>query len=96
VEGFRTASGSAYQVDLEAQRIRRLGNSAGLAPTPRQGVDGHWRRFHALAFTRPPAEGVSVVIDWDGRGALTITSELRGISPALATLLDAGGDRAAE
>jgi hypothetical protein len=40
---FTTASGSVYEVDTEAKKIRRLNGKKD--PTPRQGKDGEWREY---------------------------------------------------
>lgn len=93
-DGFTTASGSAYEVDLDARRIRRVGNAAGHPPTPRQGPDGCWRPFHDLVLVQLPGEDVSIAIAWDGAGALTLTSPLATVSPGLARLLGVPGQDA--
>lgn len=87
MEGFTTVSGSTYEVDLQAQAIRRVGNAAGRPPTPRQGRDGQWRTYYQLALVQSPGESVSITIVWDPSGALTITSCLATISPQLSRLL---------
>lgn len=86
-DGFTTDSGSAYEVDLDARRIRRVGNAAGHPPTPRQGPDGCWRNFHDLFLVQLPGEDASIAIAWDAAGALTLTSPVATVSPGLARLL---------
>ena len=40
---FRTTTGSVYEIDRQANRVRRM---AGVKdPTPRQGPDGEWKTF---------------------------------------------------
>jgi hypothetical protein len=57
---FYTASGSAYELDEDAKRIRRV---SGEAPgTSRQGPDGEWRSYHDVS---RPVVGEPVVIAWD-------------------------------
>ncbi len=55
---FETLSGSLYEVDDEASKVRRL---IGVSdPTPRQGKDGEWKAFT----TRTPIvlnQGVSFI-----------------------------------
>lgn len=40
---FTTISGSVYEVDTKAKKIRRLNGNGD--PTPRQGKDGEWQRY---------------------------------------------------
>ena len=61
VDNFTTWSGSKYQIDVPTNRVRRLGNASGRAPTPRQGVDGEWRTYHH----------VDVVLWFDGERSFT-------------------------
>lgn len=57
---FITKSGSMYEVDTSAKRIRRL---IGMVdPTPRQGKDGEWRVYADLFPS--PTVGKSVIIAW--------------------------------
>lgn len=92
VEGFTTVSGSAYEVDLPGHRIRRVGNAAGRAPTPRLGRDGQWRTFLVLALTAvPPEPGPSILIRWDETGGATITSMISTLSPAIRHLVEQDG-----
>lgn len=87
MDGFTTASGSAYEVDIRGQRIRRVGNAAGRPPTPRQGDDGHWRTFYTLVLTHVPTEPQpSILIIWDEAGAATITSMINTLSPGITHL----------
>ncbi len=78
-----TLSGSVYQVDTDAKRVRRC---AGVrAPTPRQGAD--WRDFASAA----AAVGLPMVVAWaaDDRGPKaapgctpgTVTSMVVSITP---------------
>jgi hypothetical protein len=56
---FETVSGSTYEVDQEAKRIRRL---SGTRPAqPRQGNDGEWKDYEALS---PIEVGSCLVIAW--------------------------------
>jgi hypothetical protein len=43
---FTTLSGSAYEVDIGSNRIRRL--SGVKDPTPRQGQDGQWHSYEHI------------------------------------------------
>lgn len=58
---FTTESGSAYELDVEGRRIRRVSGEG--APTPRTGEDGVWKEF---AFLQPetPQVGEPVLIAW--------------------------------
>lgn len=56
---FITASGSAYEVDEETRRVRRL--SGSLAPTERQGPDGVWKEYASISEVVP---GLPVMILW--------------------------------
>jgi hypothetical protein len=67
---FKTQSGSAYEVDLETQRIRRL--YGVLNPTTRTGTDGVWKKYGSLTEIEV---GVPVLIIWWG-GELTATSQV--------------------
>lgn len=40
---FHTQSNSIYEVDVENKRIRRM--EGKINPTPRQGIDGEWKKF---------------------------------------------------
>lgn len=44
---FETLSGSVYEVDKARKLIRRL--SGVKDPTPRQGVDGIWKRYESVS-----------------------------------------------
>lgn len=44
---FETLSGSVYEVDKARKLIRRL--SGKHDPTPRQGVDGLWKRYGSVS-----------------------------------------------
>ena len=70
-----TTDNSTYEV--EGSRIRRLEGVRG--PTPRQGVDGEWKSFHAISEI---AVGCSVIIVWrivDGVAQASQTSSIRRI-----------------
>jgi hypothetical protein len=60
---FETVSGSTYELDTDAQRIRRLAGSH--APTARQGEDGEWR---AYVTTSDLVVGAPLLIVWDVEG----------------------------
>lgn len=55
---FRTHN-SVYEIDYAHQRIRRLEGRNN--PTPRQGVDGEWKRYAAIS---PLIVGLPVRIVW--------------------------------
>jgi hypothetical protein len=65
---FKTESGSAYEVDAEGKRIRRL--HGVLDPTSRQGTDGTWKTYEDLTDIEV---GRPVLIMWFGSDA-TVTS----------------------
>ncbi len=72
---FETQSGSVYELDTEASRIRRL---SGLNdPQPRQGKDGEWRTYVAVSDVRV---GCELLIAWDPK-----TTPLLSGSPEFAT-----------
>jgi hypothetical protein len=56
---FYTESQSAYEVDLQNKRVRRLRGAAD--PTPRQGKDGEWKEYTDIS---PIVVGLSVAIFW--------------------------------
>jgi hypothetical protein len=56
---FKTASGSAYELDAEAKRIRRV--EGAVSATRRQGQDGSWREYREVSVVMP---GYGVVIVW--------------------------------
>lgn len=58
---FITASGSMYEVDTDAKKIRRLIGKDN--PTPRMGKDGEWRSYREV-HPWPLQKGQSVVIAW--------------------------------
>ncbi len=68
-----TQSGSHYELEPEARRIRRVTSTH--PPTTRQGRDGEWKSF---AETSTPNEGESLVVVWrvrdDGVSECLITS----------------------
>ena len=56
---FKTRTGSCYEVDREASKIRRL--SGKNDPTSRQGQDGEWKPYEYLA---PIVIGQGATIIW--------------------------------
>lgn len=56
---FETASGSTYEIDQEAKKIRRV--MGARAPQPRQGRDGEWRAYRDVS---PLEIGDPVFIYW--------------------------------
>jgi hypothetical protein len=58
---FTTTSGSLYEVDTTAKKIRRLNGEKN--PTPRMGKDGEWRHYAKL-YPAKPAVGQTLVIVW--------------------------------
>jgi hypothetical protein len=58
---FRTVSGSTYEVDSEAKKIRRVNNSNDKVATERQG-NNEWKGYMSLS---PIKVGVGVFIAWD-------------------------------
>lgn len=56
---FETVSGSAYEIDADRNRIRRLRGAH--APRARQGADGEWREYRAVS---PVRVGEPVFIYW--------------------------------
>jgi hypothetical protein len=61
---FGTASGSIYEVDKEAARIRRvLGEHP---PTARQPADGEWREYLHITMIR---RGRPVLVTWGLAGS---------------------------
>lgn len=79
---FVTITGSIYELDLSARRLRRL--EGKLPPTPRQGVDGEWREYASVSI---PRVGSSLLTTWrvvqDGDGfsvmQMTATSKILSI-----------------
>lgn len=67
---FKTMN-SAYEVDLENNRVRRLHGKD--APTPRQGADGDWREFVQVIGLQEKSDGVIFV--WSP-GKITQTSPI--------------------
>jgi hypothetical protein len=59
-------SGSVYEVDTEAKKIRRFNGKKD--PTPRQGKDGEWRGYLNNLTVEV---GESVVIAWSDAHQLT-------------------------
>lgn len=55
---FTTISGSIYELDDDAKRIRRV---IGITPQTRVGPDGQWKEFLS---TTQPMPGQSVIIIW--------------------------------
>jgi len=72
---FYTDSGSAYELDRDGSKIRRLAGEDN--PTPRQGKDGEWRVFD---FCSEVVAGVPVVINWEDVRC-TVTSPVKMILP---------------
>lgn len=68
---YATQTGSVYEVDRDACRIRRV--SGTHPPTERQGIDGEWKQYHALIEDGP---GGGLVIAWTATGEGTITSRV--------------------
>lgn len=58
---FTTASGSVYEVDTKAKKIRRLNGVTDLSP--RMGKDGEWRSYRQL-YPDPIRVGTGVAIFW--------------------------------
>jgi hypothetical protein len=58
---FTTVTGSLYEVDTKAKKVRRLNGKAD--PSPRMGKDGEWRSYWNI-HPSPPQVGESVVIAW--------------------------------
>lgn len=58
---FTTISGSLYEVDTKAKKVRRLNGKAD--PTPRMGKDGEWRSYREI-HPDPVQVGQGVVIAW--------------------------------
>ncbi len=79
---FDTESGSAYELDAETKRIRRLGGAND--PTPRQGADGEWRAYDSASH---PVIGESVVICWDPETTALLAGSPEGAIPATITSL---------
>lgn len=76
---FYTES-SAYEIDLQTRRIRRLRGAAD--PQPRQGSDGVWKTY-ARIIPEIPTQGYSVLIIWalTGTGPSTMTSVVNDVVP---------------
>lgn len=56
---FETKSGSRYEVDAEAKKIRRV--SGVKPPQPRQGSDGQWMPYLAISEIET---GRVLVVSW--------------------------------
>ncbi len=75
---FTTVTGSVYELDTEAKRIRRLSGTAD--PTPRQGKDSEWKGYAFLTMGAPAdpvLTGMPVLICWELSGTTarcTLTS----------------------
>lgn len=65
---FTTVTGSLYEVDTKAKKIRRLNGKAD--PSPRMGKDGQWRSYREI-HPNPLTIGESVVIAWGSDVELT-------------------------
>jgi hypothetical protein len=72
---FYTVSGSAYELDKDNNKIRRL--EGAIDPTPRQGPDGEWKTFE---FCSQVCEGRPVLIVWEGTKS-TMTSLVKLVAP---------------
>ena len=59
---FRTISGSRYEIDFEAKKIRRLHGM--INPTTRQGLDGEWKPYTDIV-PETIEIGKPVFILWD-------------------------------
>jgi hypothetical protein len=70
-----TISGSAYELDVEGRRIRRLANYADRTATARQAPDGTWQSYELLALLQAAGD-TCLLLDWDGEGRCTVTSAL--------------------
>lgn len=73
---FTTQTGSVYELDDAAKRVRRLTGRA--EPTPRQGVDGRWRTYVDRTELRA---GLPVVFAWSAHEGTT-TSVVRTVEGA--------------
>lgn len=76
---FTTTTGSRYEVDAPAKRIRRLGGTS--EPTQRQGVDGAWRTYEAFV---GPRVGYNAMVVWrfvGDRAESTVTSVVTEVMP---------------
>jgi hypothetical protein len=60
-----TTDNSIYELDPARHSIRRLAGTN--TPTPRQGDDGEWRRFHAISAV---TIGCPVIIVWRMQGTI--------------------------
>jgi hypothetical protein len=58
---LRTVSGSVYELDEAAKRLRRL--SGVRAATARQGADGAWRQYDQLG-PDTPVVGLPLFVKW--------------------------------
>jgi hypothetical protein len=65
---FTTITGSLYEVDTKAKKIRRLNGAKD--PSPRMGKDGQWRSYKEI-HPKIPVVGESVVIAWGDDVELT-------------------------
>jgi hypothetical protein len=94
----RTESGSVYDVDQDAGRIRRVHGRHG--PTDMQPQDGIWRRFDGL---EGPEPGQPMVVYWATEAAAgakktslgfrtTVVVEVREIEPEEAEGSQPGGE----
>ena len=61
---------SAYEIDLENKRCRRL--KGANAPTPYQGEDGVWKHFNTCRYI----EGGGILFVWNEEGQYTYTSNV--------------------
>jgi len=74
---FETETGSLYEIDEAANRVRRLIGVKN--PTPRQGNDGEWKTYEDHS---PIVIGQSVLLWWaveSGVGKSTVTSLVKRI-----------------
>lgn len=70
---FRTESGSVYELDLVARRLRRLSGNA--PPTRNQANDGEWKQFHSISEIEV-GERPHVVWEFDGLLRTTLMSRV--------------------
>lgn len=75
---FTTVTGSRYELKEGegGSYVRRLSNTGGTNPTPRQGPDGQWSD---CVHCSPPEVGIGCLITWyfderGGRNVCTLTS----------------------
>lgn len=78
---FTTESGSVYEVDEDAPRMRRL--SGKNKPTAYQGEDNTWRTYVDMTTVKL---GESVMVVWEvtepGMARTTLTTHVTSIEPS--------------